>query len=163
MNGAAAVPDKNTSKPNPKRTARIGTSHHFAGSEEIEGLADQPLGLLVLSCVVEFGQMAFSRLSENNAGQPHLLFEKVGHGHAKTAQAGWCNSKIRLEEPLEFPDRLFIEHDVVDVRDRLVGLLQAALHRVLRETRIVLLSCEPLLLHRGNDIAVTTRQAGLSW
>src|SRR5262245_35350333 len=48
--------------------------------------------------------------------QPRLVLEPHRHGHRKTAEACRRKREIRLEQPLELLQRLFIEDDVVEIR-----------------------------------------------
>src|SRR5262249_35337228 len=62
--------------------------------------------------------------------------------------------QIRLEQSLEFQERLVIEGYVVDLVRSDACLLKAGHHGLARESRVVLLSREPFLLGRRDDATV---------
>jgi hypothetical protein len=48
--------------------------------------------------------------------QPDLFFQPDGNRHAEALDAGRRERQVGLYEPLEFPQRLLVEDDIVDVR-----------------------------------------------
>src|SRR4029450_5309473 len=75
-------------------------------------------------------------------------------------EAARCVGEIGLEQALELQERLVVEGDVVDVLKLDVGLVEAVLHGVLREARIVLLAREALLLRGADEMAVLDQRGG---
>ena len=89
-----------------------------------------------------------------------LLAQPQRHRHAEGAEAARREGEIGFEQPLEFQERLVVEHDVIDVVEPRSCRLQAIGDRVVRETGIVLLAREAFFLRRGHDAAVLDQRRG---
>src|SRR5580704_12053311 len=83
-----------------------------------------------------------------------LLLQPQRHGHTERVEAARRVGEVGLEQTLELQERLVVESDVVDVGQLDAGRVQAVLHSVLREARIVLLAGEALLLRGADEMAV---------
>ncbi len=79
-----------------------------------------------------------------------LFLEPDRQRHAERGETPRREGEIGFEQPLELEERLVVEDDVIDVAGSDFGFVQAILDGVTRETRIVLLAGEALLL-RGCD------------
>ena len=82
------------------------------------------------------------------------------HGQAEAAEPGRGVGQVGLQQPLELGQRLVVEGDVVEVVGGEPGLAQAVGDRPGRESRVVLLPGEPLLLGGGDDPAVDDQGGG---
>jgi hypothetical protein len=89
-----------------------------------------------------------------------LLLQPQRHGHAEGLEAARRVGEVGLEQALELQERLVVEGDVVDVGQLDAGLVEAVLHGVLREARIVLLAREALLLRGADEMAVLDQRGG---
>ena len=78
----------------------------------------------------------------------------------KGSQPSRCDPQVRLQDPLEFEQRLVVEANEGEVLGRDASLTEAVVHRARGERRIALFAREPLLLRRGDDLAVTQQASG---
>ncbi len=86
--------------------------------------------------------------------QVKLLLEPYRHGRQKRAKAPRRISDVRLEQALEFEQRLVVENDVIDVFEADAGFAQTVLDGAARKAGVVLAAREALLLGGGRDPAV---------
>ena len=63
----------------------------------------------------------------------------------------WRTRDVRLEQPRELDERLFVKPDEIELAGADTGGAQAVLDRVCRKLGIVLDSCEALLLRGGDN------------
>src|SRR3970040_1310728 len=80
--------------------------------------------------------------------EAQLFLEPDRHRHRERPDALRRICEIRLEQTLEFHQRLVVENDRIELIDFQPPLLQTVLDRGAREAGIVLLSREALLLSR---------------
>src|SRR5687768_4203015 len=83
-----------------------------------------------------------------------LLLDPERQCHREAAVAPWCEGKIRLQQPLEFDERLVVEDNKIDVAEPDLRVVEAIAHGVGRKTRVVLAAAESLLLRRRDDLSV---------
>ena len=89
-----------------------------------------------------------------------LLLQPERDRHAKGTEAPGGECKIGFEQPFELEERLVVERDMIDVGEADAGLGQAIGDGVMRETGIVLLAGEALLLGGGDDLSVDDQCRG---
>ncbi len=89
-----------------------------------------------------------------------LLLDPEGHGHRERGEPARGEGEIRLEEPLEFQERLVVKDDVIQLVHRDPALAEAILDGVPRKARVVLGPAEALFLGRGHDPAVVDEGGG---
>jgi hypothetical protein len=89
-----------------------------------------------------------------------LLLQPQRHGHAEGVEAARREGEVGLEQPFELEERLVVEGDIVDVRHLDAGGVEAVLHRLLGEGRVVLLAREALFLRRAHQLAVLDQRRG---
>src|SRR5882762_387650 len=105
---------------------------------------EKPIFPIVVRC------KAFELLSQ----QPllkQLFLDPNRQRHAKRAEPVRCERQIGFEQSIEFQERLVIKDDMVDLAELDPSLLEAIADRILRESRVVLFTCEPLFLGRRGD------------
>src|SRR5262249_10845818 len=68
--------------------------------------------------------------------------------------------EVGLEQPLELLERLFVEDDLIDRRERDPGFAQAIVDRAAGERGVVTLAGEALLLAGGGDPPVGDERGG---
>ena len=89
-----------------------------------------------------------------------LLLQPQRDRHAEGAEAPGSECEIGFEQPFELEERLVVERDMIDVGEADAGLGQAIGDGVMRETGIVLLAGEALLLGGGDDLSVDDQCRG---
>src|SRR5690606_32098647 len=85
---------------------------------------------------------------------PEPLAEPRRERARELRQARQELAEVGREDPLELPERLLVEDDVVDVRHRQPRLLEAEPRRLDRERGVVLDAAEALLLGGRDDLSV---------
>src|SRR6185503_17604481 len=81
---------------------------------------------------------------------PEPLPEPFLEGPAERGQSPGKLAELRREDSIELAERLFVEHDVIDLVDADPGLVETETRRLDRQVGIVLDPTEPLLF-RGSD------------
>src|SRR5664280_705185 len=84
-------------------------------------------------------------------GHPEAVRDPERHRLAKRDESPRRVVEIRLEEALEFHERLVVERDVVEAVGGELARLEAVARRVRGKFRVVLLSREALFLRGGDD------------
>src|SRR5438067_1141462 len=87
-----------------------------------------------------------------------LLFEPEWDCHAKGAKAFGRKGHVGFEQALELEERLIVEHDMIDVAERDLALLQAIGERMMREPGIVSLAAKALLLGGSDDVPIDNKR-----
>ena len=105
------------------------------------------------------------RIDVLEPAQQHVLLEQLfpdpdRDRHRERSEAARREAEIGFEQPLEFQERLLVEHDIIDVLERDTGLFEAIANRVDRKARVVLLAREALFLRRRDDLAVDQQRRG---
>ncbi len=93
-------------------------------------------------------------------GSLHLLLQPDRNRHAEALEARWRKRQVRLEQALEFSQRLLVEDDVVDVAPASPACAETILNGVGGKAGIMLLAGEPLLLRGGDDVAIHDESGG---
>src|SRR6266436_8170027 len=78
--------------------------------------------------------------------------QRNGHGEGREPAGG--EREVRLQEALEFQERLVVEDDVIHLGEAAAALSEAILDRMDGKTCVVLLSYEPFLLGGRYDTPV---------
>ena len=89
---------------------------------------------------------------------PQFLLQPDGHGHHEGLQPTRRDGKIRFQDARELVDGLVVKRHGIQIPIANPTLGQAVLHGVDRESRIVFLAGKPLLLGRGDNLAVTNQR-----
>ena len=89
-----------------------------------------------------------------------LLFDPYGNGHQEAAQALRREAVVGLQEALELEDGLVVKGHRAQVGQMKARLLHHVAHGLGRIAGIVLLPGKPLLLGRGNNLAVRQKDCG---
>src|SRR5438067_6909317 len=110
------------------------------------------------SCTIEL-LIDFLQLLSQQALLEQLFLQPQRNRHLEGAEAERRQRDIGLEQPLEFQERLVIEHDMVDVGKLCARGFQAIADRMHRKRWIVLLAREAFFL-RGSDNATVLDQRG---
>src|SRR4029079_18822577 len=92
--------------------------------------------------------------------QMRLLLQPHRQRHAEAAEPDGSIGQVRFEQPLELPQGLLVEDDVIEVALLQPRLVQAIANGERRKARIVLLPREPLFLRGGHDVAVDHQGGG---
>jgi hypothetical protein len=116
-------------------------------------LREQKLALPIESAIEGLQLVAQEPLLEQLLLQP----ERDRHAEGTKAPGSECKS---FEQPFELEERLVVERDMIDVGEADAGLGQAIGDGVMRETGIVLLAGEALLLGGGDDLSVDDQCRG---
>ena len=91
---------------------------------------------------------------------PQLFTEPRRHRHQVRPPSARRHRGVGLEQALELDERLFVERNVIQLRDGEPGLLEAVGDRLRRKRGIVLLAGEAFLLRRRDNAAVHHQARG---
>ena len=116
-------------------------------------LAEQQLGAVEL-------RRKLLQFVREQALLEQLFLQPQRDRHLERAEAARRQRDIGLQQPLEFEERLVVEHDVVERVHRGARLRKTRRDGVVREGRVVLLAGEALLLRGGDDAAVLDQRRG---
>src|SRR5688500_18782431 len=94
------------------------------------------------------------QLLQQRVSLEELVFHPDRQRLAEGREPARREGEVGLEQPLELQKRLIVEGDVVELRGREPGDLQAGLDGVVRKVGVVLLAREALLLRRRHHLAV---------
>jgi hypothetical protein len=110
--------------------------------------------------VPAIGRVMLAELLEQEVLQEQLLAQPQRDRHAKRLEATWRECQVGLQQALELQEGLVVEDHAVDVAQADARLLEAVLHGVDREARVVLLAREALFLRRRDDDAILDQRRG---
>ena len=91
---------------------------------------------------------------------PQLLPQPQRHRHHEGLQPLRRHAQIGFQDPVELGDGLVVERHGIQLAGFHASFRQAILHRIQRESRIVLLACEALLLGGRDDPPVANQGRG---
>src|SRR6266581_613710 len=89
-----------------------------------------------------------------------LLLQPDRNSLAERLKAAWREGEIGFEKALEFEERLFVEHDVVEFGRLDIGRGKTIANRRHWKIRIVLAARKTLFLGSGDDLAVHQQGGG---
>ena len=89
-----------------------------------------------------------------------LFLQPQRNRHLERAKAARRHRDVGFQQPLEFEERLVVEHDMVEAVGGNPCLFEAGGDGVMREGGVVLAPGETLFLRRGNDAAVLDQRRG---
>ena len=89
-----------------------------------------------------------------------LILEPKRHRQPKAAKARWRVSQVGLQQPVELRQRLVIKGNTIQVLRLESCLAQTICDGVCRKAGVMFPAGEPLLLSRGDDIAIHYQRRG---
>ena len=122
------------------------------------GMAEMMLGEQKLRSPVGI-RVDLAQVLEKQPLQEQLFLQPQRHGLEEGAEATRREHQIGLDQPLELDERLFVEHDMIDVGWPNTCLIEAVPEGLCRKGVIMLLAREALFLG-GRDNAAVFDQRG---
>src|SRR5262245_34006473 len=113
--------------------------------------------------MVEVHQRRLGRPAQTVANlttEVQLVFEPQRHRQAEAAQPSRGVGQVRLEQTLEFRERLIIESDVIELARLKAAFMKAVSDCLEGKTGVVLLAREPLLLCGCNNVTINNQCRG---
>ena len=103
---------------------------------------------------------SFLQLAADQVFLEQLFAQPQRHRDRKGGKAARRKADIGFQKPLEFQERLFVEHDIVDITEADAGLRKAIGDAVFRKPRVMFLAGEALLLRRRDNARIEQERRG---